>query len=92
MEVSVKLRPDAAESLQAPAARSSPEIDRIAKALAAVGVSLQPMHPGEGDPELRTWFRVVVHDESTTERVLRALRASSAVESAYAKPPDEAPL
>jgi len=77
MRVSIKLTSDAA-------ARALLEKTR------EDGVTLEPMHPGVDDDELRTWYYADVDDERTDE-VLDRLRREDSIEAAYVKPPESLP-
>jgi hypothetical protein len=59
--------------------------------LRPLGLELEPLHPGAEESALASWFRVVVDDAETAERVAAALREASAVESAYVEPPSAPP-
>ena len=56
-----------------------------------LGVTLEPMHPGTGDPSLRTFFTVDVDDSETARRVVETLGTNPAVLAAYVKPMDAPP-
>ena len=77
MQVTVVLRPDAAQ-----------EVERAA---AEMGVELVPTHPGVDDPVLATYFQAEVPDMDTAARVVERLRRCAAVDTAYLKPPDALP-
>lgn len=87
MEVTVKIRPEYAASLQELAA--DPTITELLGIVEERGLSLEPEHPGETDPLLTPYFRVQVADEAAANEVSQALRTSEAVEAAYVKPADE---
>jgi hypothetical protein len=89
MRVSIKLTSDAAAQLQGHASATDATrvlLDRTGEA----GVTLEPMHPGVDDDELRTWYYADVDDERTDE-VLDRLRHDEAIEAAYVKPPESLP-
>jgi hypothetical protein len=89
MRVSIKLNVDAAAELQGIA----PESDAtraLREKTDEVGVTLEPMHPGVDDDELRTYFYADVNDDRLDE-VLDRLRAEDAIEAAYVKPPEALP-
>lgn len=80
MRVSIKLTSDAASE----SART------LLETAAQASVTLEPMHPGVDDDELRTWYYADVDDERT-EEVLDRLRRDEAIEAAYVKPPESLP-
>ena len=89
MRVSIKLNADAAAELQGIA----PESDTtraLREKTRDAGVTLEPMHPGVDDDELRTYFYADVNDDRVDE-VLDRLRAEDAIEAAYVKPPESLP-
>jgi hypothetical protein len=53
------------------------------------GATIAPQHPGVDDPELSRWYSAQVPDRAVAERLVAALSASDAVESAYMKPDEE---
>ena len=59
--------------------------------LHAAGVSLTPMHPGEQDPELSTWFSAQIEDVAKADALAKRLLRHKSVVSAYPKPLDELP-
>ena len=77
MRVSIKLTSDAA-------ARGV--FDKTGEA----GVTLEPMHPGVDDDELRTWYYADVDDERA-EEVAERLRREEGIEAAYIKPDESLP-
>ena len=87
MEISLKLRPDVALALQGAGAAEAEELARRAEAL---GVRLEPVHPGESDPLLAPFFVVQAPDEEA-ERIRSELAATPGVEAAYIKPAAELP-
>jgi hypothetical protein len=89
VEISVQLRPDVALALQG-MSEAPPEADDLARRAEELGVSLQPVHPGETDPLLAPFFYVDAPDEEA-ERILTELAATPGVEAAYLKPAAELP-
>lgn len=89
MRVSIKLTSDAAAQLQGSASASEPT-RTLLETTGQAGVTLEPMHPGVDDDELRTWYYADVDDERTDE-VLDRLRHDAAIEAAYVKPPESLP-
>lgn len=89
MRVSIKLNADAAAEWQGIA----PESDAtrtLREKTGEAGVTLEPVHPGVDDDELRTWFYADVDDDRLDE-VLDRLQAEEAIEAAYVKPPESLP-
>lgn len=83
----LQLEPAAARALHA--GRPYPPADEVADTASALGLRLEPLHPG-GPPDLMPFF--VAHDGyGNLAGALTALQACAAVEAAYIKPPDEAP-
>ena len=89
MRITVKVRPEYASALQG-REQPSGEVDALLERADRLGVSLEPVHPGERDPSLAGYFTVEVPDERA-EGVLASLQASDAVEAAYVKPAEEPP-
>jgi hypothetical protein len=56
----------------------------------AVGVPVEPTHPGVTDPELAAWAHARVPAEEA-DRVVARLAARPEVEAAYVKPPGTTP-
>lgn len=92
MQVSVRVQPDVAPAFQGTDAPPA-EVNDLRLELEALGVGLEPMHPGIDDPELATYFTVEVpdDDEEIAAQVLVVLSESALVDAAYVKPPDELP-
>lgn len=89
MRVSIKSTSKAASEILG----ESPESKETRSVVAAVqraGASLQPMHYGTDDDELRTYFYADVDDERV-EELFESLGKSDAIEGAYIKPPDALP-
>ncbi len=89
MEISVQLRPDLALAFQR-ADESAPEAEELGRQVEALGVRLEPVHPGETDALLARFFVVQAPDEEA-ERIRAELAALSGVEAAYLKPAAELP-
>ncbi|HEY2715004.1 MAG TPA: hypothetical protein VGI73_02160 [Solirubrobacterales bacterium] len=64
---------------------------RTLPGLEQLGRSLEPMHPGESDPALASYFTVEVPDAAAADRAIAVLREHEAVEAAYVKPSEEPP-
>ena len=90
MEIVVQLNRAAAAKLVRKA-ETSPGSEQPLPGLEDLGLSLEPMHPGESDPALASYFTVEVPDADTADRALGALRRSDVVEAAYMKPSAEPP-
>lgn len=89
MEVVVQLSPGATaafahEAEEGPREKLVPELEEL-------GLSLTPMHPGESDPRLASYFTVEVTDAKAADQAIDALLQSDAVEAAYVKPRAEPP-
>lgn len=90
MEIVVQLNQGAAtERARKTEASSRPE--QSLPGLEDLGLSLEPMHPGESDPALAAYFTVEVPDADAADRAIGALRRSDLVEAAYMKPSAEPP-
>jgi hypothetical protein len=89
MDITIKLRADAARSLRS--GQASTEASELQQLTTQLGVSLRSVHPRAEDPLLASYFQIEVPDEATANKVIDALRKSSAVEGAYIKPKDELP-
>ncbi len=74
--------------LRGPPIKGSEELLKIVKAL---GVRLEPMHPGTNDPNLMNYFIVEVPDSETAKSVIDHLQHIVGIDSVYIKPPDEQP-
>jgi hypothetical protein len=90
LELTVRLKPTAAAALTGEAQPNS-ETEPLARVLEDLGLSLEPMHPGESDPALSSYFTTEVADPQTAERAAEALGRLDAVEGAYTKPAAELP-
>ena len=86
-EIYLQLELAAARALHT--GRPHPPADEVARMAGALGLRLEPLHPGAPD-ELLHYF-VARGEAVEVERALAALRQCRAVEAAYIKPPDEAP-
>ena len=72
----------------APITAQTQKLIEIAEEL---GVVLEPLHPGTEDPSLIPFFATNVLDMQEAKRVIAQFQASDVVESAFIKPPEEAP-
>lgn len=86
----MQLRPDVALALQSDTGATAPEVEELGRRAEALGVRLQPVHPGETDPLLAPYFYAEAPD-SEAERIAAELAALPGVESAYVKPAAEPP-
>jgi hypothetical protein len=50
-----------------------------------------PVHPNTDDPELASFFEIMVEDSAEAARLVRQLQADPAVTGAYVKPDDALP-
>lgn len=67
-------------------------VEPVVTALGArLGLPIRPLHPGTTDPELATWFHILVPADRDPEAVVGTLLADATVAAAYVKPPDAAP-
>jgi hypothetical protein len=66
----------------------SPELDRVMRIAAEIGLRLVPLHPGTGDPDLRRFFTAPVSDLASGEEAAERFRSVAGVH-AYVKPPPE---
>jgi hypothetical protein len=89
VEISVQLRPDIALALQGEGG-GMPEAEELRRRAEALGVELQPVHPGETDPLLAPFFYAAAPDEDA-QRIAAELGALPGVEGAYVKPAAEPP-
>jgi hypothetical protein len=68
----------------------SAEPERVRAHADGLGVKLAPLHPGTTDPELSVYLAARV-DPQRVEGVAERLMRVDGVDSAYVKPPAEAP-
>ena len=88
MVVTVQVTLEAARVLQNQS-DPTPSSEELIAVLEELEISLEPLHPGTGDPVLITFFTVDVVDADMAEKVINQLLQSDAVEAAYLKPPAE---
>ena len=90
MQITVHLRSDVAREL---AERSPPTAatKELQQTISRFGLTLQPLHPGTDDPDLRAQFWLEVAEQVTANQVIQALLQLKATEGAYCKPPDALP-
>ena len=60
-------------------------------ALDAVGLTIEPMHPGSRDQELARWFYVDVADPERAHALTGHLRELASVDAVYVKSPEGPP-
>jgi hypothetical protein len=89
VEIAVQLRSDVALALQG-GDGGMPEAEELRRRAEALGVQLQPVHPGETDPLLVPYFYSEAPDDDA-ERIAAELAALPGVEGAYVKPAAEPP-
>lgn len=65
--------------------------ERLVTMLTALGLDLQPVHPGTVPLTLAPFFSIEVPDEAAARRVVDRLRAMEGVEAAYLRPDNELP-
>jgi hypothetical protein len=87
MQVILRVKPEPAARRK----RRRAAADPFASVEKALGLQVQPLHPGSDDPELQRFFAVDVPDRGAAERALALLRRVPAVDAAYVKPEDEPP-
>lgn len=78
----VQLTVDGAAALIAGDAGGAP----IRRALAELGVKLQPLNPGIDDPVLATYFQATLSSPKTGTEIVTRLRGIPGVAAAYLKP------
>jgi hypothetical protein len=73
------------------AAKASPGAAAL-KTANALGVQLQPVHPGQTHPLLAPFFFIEVpDDDASARRIIDRFRKLKGVEAAYIRPSNEAP-
>lgn len=90
MQITVHLHSDVAREL---AERSPPSAatQALQQTIARLDLTLQPLHPGTNDPELKTQFWIEVPTQAMAEQVIQQLLQLKATEGAYFKPLDALP-
>ena len=90
MQVMIIVKPEATEALQQ--RQGTTDASRaLLQAADELGVTLEPVHPGETDPTLAPYFAVEVADADEAEQVRARFDGMDATEAAYLKPPDYLP-
>lgn len=67
------------------------EAQDLQNAEAELGISLQPMYPGQSHPTLAPFYFIDVPDRTTAEKVISRLTQSAWVDAAYLQPDAELP-
>jgi hypothetical protein len=91
-QVTVHLRPDAAEELHgggAPAA--SGPASEVVRAVSARGLALRPLTSGPANEALRSTFVIDATGEDEAAQLREELQGLAAVEAAYVKPEAQPP-
>ena len=90
MQIMLKIKPEATEALQKQ--QGTTDASRtLLQTAEELGVTLEPVHPGETDPTLAPYFAVEVADVEEAEQVRARFAGVDATEAAYLKPPDYLP-
>lgn len=90
MQVMIKVKPEATEGLQK--RQGTTDASRtLLQTADELGVTLEPVHPGETDPTLAPFFAVEVADAEDAEQVRARFAGIDATEAAYLKPQDYLP-
>ncbi len=90
MQIMIKVKPEATEALQRRQATTDAS-QTLLQAADELGVTLEPVHPGETDPTLAPYFTVEVADAEEAEQVRSRFAGMDATDAAYIKPPDYLP-
>jgi hypothetical protein len=90
MQVMIKVKPEASAELQK-APDTTGASSTLLQAAQELGVTLEPVHPGETDPTLAPYFAIEVRDPMKAEEVRALFDSLDATEAAYLKPPDYLP-
>jgi len=90
MQITVQVSSHVAPTLHQ-RAKPTPEAVELLDLVRTLGVELEPVHPGEEDPNLTPFFTVEAPDRETAERIAADLQRCGAIEAAYIKPPAELP-
>jgi hypothetical protein len=97
MRVMIQLQEDVALELQnqyghpKSAPKRKPITEKLLNAIAELGVSLTPVHPGQTHPLLASHFMVETKDRQTAEQIISRLQQFDIVEAAYFRPDNEVP-
>lgn len=98
MRVILQVDQDAASALQqrqasdaSPSQQEDTKSRELLDAAAELGVRVEPLHPGQTDPLLASYFMVEVPDRETADRVVDRLSRLTTVQGAYLKPEEQLP-
>lgn len=86
----LSVRPDIAQRLAGEAVISA-AADELVDSMSRIGMQLHPLHEGIDDPQSSRYFYSPAAGLDDPVAVARSLAELEGVESAYYKPPDEAP-
>jgi hypothetical protein len=90
MQVMIKVKPEVSAALQTEQDVTEAS-STLLQAAQELGVTLEPVHPGETDPTLAPYFAIEVADHAKAEEVRARFDSIDATEAAYLKPPDYLP-
>ena len=90
MQVIVKLKV-AATNQRRSAGRGSSPPEELRRIVRSVGESIRPLHAGNADASLASYFVIDVRDAARVDTLIPLLLQSPLVDAAYAKPPDALP-
>jgi hypothetical protein len=97
MRVMIQLREDAAMELrnqsgpQGSASQKGAATKRLLAETAKLGVSIEPVHPGQTHPLLVPYYMIEAPDRKTADRIISRLKRFDIVEAAYIKPEEQLP-
>ena len=90
MQVMIKVKPEVSAELQTEQDITEAS-STLLQAAQELGVTLEPVHPGETDPTLAPYFAIEVADPVKAEEVRARFDSIDATEAAYLKPRDYLP-
>jgi hypothetical protein len=90
MQITVQVSQHAAPTLHQ-RAPPTPEAEKLLELVRKLGVELEPVHPGEEDPNLAPFFTVEAPDREMADCIAAELQRCGAIEAAYIKPPADLP-
>lgn len=90
MQVMIKVKAEASAELQKQH-EATEASNSLLQAAQELGVTLEPVHPGETDPNLAPYFAIEVADPVKADEVRARFDSIDATEAAYLKPPDYLP-
>ena len=88
MIVTLKLFPDCAKAMGSNGDTNAANSE-LYDVVLRFGVELTPLHPGNDDSELCSYFEINVPDADIGERIAAEIRECPSVDAAYLKPQDE---